>query len=99
MSRTCVIADVHGRFDLLLRAMEAISTHARERRTGSIPELKIVILGNIERGSESEQFVEYLAQEQLSRGVAPIIPGGLRIRVRQHRSQSELRRDWHLQRR
>ena len=59
MTRTyaITIADVRGRFDLLIRAMEAVSSHARERRTGSLPEHKIVILGNIERGPESEQIV------------------------------------------
>lgn len=38
---------------------------ARERRTGSLPEHKIVILGNTERGPDSEQIVEYLPQERL----------------------------------
>ena len=63
MTRTYVIADVRGRFDLLVRAMEAISSHARERRTGSLPEHRIVILGSIERGADSQQIVEYLTQE------------------------------------
>lgn len=76
VSKTYVIADVRGRFSLLLRAMEAISCHARERRKGSLPEHKIVILGDTERGPESEQIVEYLTQEQLSRRSAPIILGG-----------------------
>jgi len=74
VSRTYVIADVRGRFDLLRRAMEAISIDARERRTGALKEHKIVILGNAERGPESEQIGEYLTQEQLS--AAPIILGG-----------------------
>lgn len=34
--------------------------HARDRRTGSPPERKIVILGNTERGPDSEQIVKYL---------------------------------------
>jgi hypothetical protein len=75
MTRTYAIADVQGRFDLLVRAMEAISTHARERRTGSRPEHRIVILGNIERGPDSEQIIEYLTQERLC-GSAPIILEG-----------------------
>src|SRR4051812_3679723 len=74
MTRTYAIADIYGRFDLLLRAIEAISSHARERRTGSLPEHKIVILANIERGPDSEQIFEYLTQERLRRG-APIILG------------------------
>jgi serine/threonine protein phosphatase 1 len=65
MTRTYAIADVRGRFDLLVRAMEVISSHAREHGTGSLPEHKIVILGNIERGPDSEQIVEYLTQERL----------------------------------
>ena len=72
MTRTYAIADVRGRFDLLLRAIEAISSHARERRTGSPPEHRIVILGDIERGPDSEQIVEYLNQERLRRS-APIV--------------------------
>ena len=76
MSKTYVIADVHGRFDNLLRAMEAISTHARERRKRSLPEHKIVILGDIERGRDSQHIVEYLAQEQERSSAAPIILGG-----------------------
>ena len=76
MTRTYAIADIRGRFDLLVRAMEAISSHARERRTGSLPEHKIVILGNIERGPDSEQIVEYLAQERLRAGAPIILDGG-----------------------
>lgn len=73
MTRTYAIADVRGRFDLLLRAIEAISSHARERRKGSLPEHKIVILGNVERGPDSEQIVEYLTLERLRHRAAPII--------------------------
>jgi hypothetical protein len=63
-------------FDLLVRAMEAISAHARERRTGSLPEHKIAILGNVERGPESDEIVEYLTIERTRRRAAPIILGG-----------------------
>lgn len=76
MTRTYIIADVHGRFDLLIRAMEAISIDARERRRSSLPEHRIAILGNIEQGRDSEEIVEYLTQERLRRRAAPIILGG-----------------------
>jgi hypothetical protein len=56
--------------------MEAISIHARERRIGRLPEHKIVIRGNIDRGPDSEEIVQYLIQEQQRGRTAPIILGG-----------------------
>jgi 3',5'-cyclic AMP phosphodiesterase CpdA len=72
MTRTYAIIDVRGRFDLLLRALEAISIHARERRVGSLPEHKIVLLGNTDRGPDREEITEYLRQER-QRGGAPVV--------------------------
>jgi hypothetical protein len=76
VTRTYVIADVHGRFDLLVSAMEAISIDAREHRKGSIPEHKIVLLADTEAGAQAEEIIEYLTIERSRCAAAPIILNG-----------------------
>lgn len=52
------IADLHGRFDLLLKAVDSIYQHA-----GS-PDYKIITLGDyIDRGPESKDVIEYLRNQ------------------------------------
>jgi serine/threonine protein phosphatase 1 len=59
MPLTYVIADLHGRFDLLQAALTTISQHA-----GSRP-IKIVALGDyVDRGPESRQVIECLMAAQ-----------------------------------
>lgn len=52
------IADLHGRFDLLLKAVETIYQHTPDAY------YKIVTLGDyIDRGPESKDVIEYLRQQ------------------------------------
>lgn len=58
MSLTYAIADLHGRFDLLTAAYDAISAHSQGRP------LTIVHLGDyIDRGPESRQVIECLMDD------------------------------------
>lgn len=60
MPNTYVIADLHGRFDLLTRAYDAISEHAG----GAFAPGTIVHLGDyVDRGPESRQVVDWLAED------------------------------------
>lgn len=59
MSRTYAIADLHGRFDLLLNALEAISLDAGEH------EYKVITLGDyVDRGPQSRQIIQHLMDAQ-----------------------------------
>ena len=52
MSLTYTIADLHGRFDLLTAAFDAIVKHAAERS------FKIITLGDyVDRGPQSRQII------------------------------------------
>lgn len=58
-ARTYAFADLHGRFDLLLRAFTAISEHA-----GDQP-YKVVTLGDyVDRGPQSRQILQHLMDAQ-----------------------------------
>jgi len=72
LARIYAIADVHGRFDVLIRVMEAISADAREHRQGPGPEHKVVIFDNALRGRDRNEIAGYLNIER-HRGGAPII--------------------------
>lgn len=53
------IGDIHGRYDLLLKAQEAIKNH------GGDSEFKVVFLGDyIDRGPQSRQVIEHLIAAQ-----------------------------------
>lgn len=66
MPRTYAIADLHGRFDLLARALEAISA----RDDGSA--YKVVTLGDyVDRGPESREIIQHLMNAQA--GDRPLI--------------------------
>jgi serine/threonine protein phosphatase 1 len=59
MSLTYAIADLHGRFDLLTAAFDAIVKHAAERS------FKIITLGNyVDRGPQSRQIIDHLMAAQ-----------------------------------
>lgn len=59
MNRTYVIADLHGRFDLLLEATKAISRHSAGQPH------KVVTLGDyVDRGPESSNVIMYLMAAQ-----------------------------------
>lgn len=59
MSLTYAIADLHGRFDLLKKALESITSHTAAR------EYKIVTLGDyVDRGPESRQVIQQLMEAQ-----------------------------------
>ena len=59
VSRTYAIADLHGRFDLLKMAFDAISKH-----TAGV-DFKIITLGDyIDRGPESRQIIDHLMEAQ-----------------------------------
>jgi serine/threonine protein phosphatase 1 len=59
MSLTYAVADLHGRFDLLGMAFEAITSHAADR------EYKIVTLGDyVDRGPESRLVIQHLMEAQ-----------------------------------
>src|SRR6267154_6731291 len=59
MSRTYAIADLHGRFDLLTAAFDAIVKHAAERS------FKIITLGDyVDRGPQSRQIIDHLMAAQ-----------------------------------
>jgi serine/threonine protein phosphatase 1 len=61
MGNTYVIADLHGRFDLLEMALEAIEKHAW---ACEVPP-KIITLGDyIDRGPQSRQIIERLMADQ-----------------------------------
>lgn len=61
--RYYAIADIHGRFDLLKKAFEAITEHAVKNQI-SEPS-KIITLGDyIDRGPESRQVIEFLKDKQ-----------------------------------
>lgn len=63
MRRTYAIADLHGRYDLLVEAMAAIKTH------GFGPTDKIVTLGDyVDRGPQSRQIIEHLMLGQSGAG-------------------------------
>lgn len=52
------IADLHGRFDLLVKAVDAIHQHAKSS------DFKIITLGDyIDRGPDSMHVIEYLKQQ------------------------------------
>jgi serine/threonine protein phosphatase 1 len=54
MSKTCAIADLHGRFDLLEMALAKIADHAEQPAT-------LVTLGDyVDRGPDSRQVIEHL---------------------------------------
>ncbi len=56
MSKTYAIADLHGRFDLLERALTKIADHAELPAT-------VVMLGDyVDRGPESRQVIERLVR-------------------------------------
>lgn len=66
MSKTYAIADLHGRFDLLQMAYDAISQHAK-----GVPGT-IVHLGDyVDRGPQSREIVEWLMDD-------PALPPGWR---------------------
>lgn len=55
MSLTYAIADLHGRYDLLLRALMAIGDHARDL------EHKVITLGDyVDRGPQSREIIQHL---------------------------------------
>jgi serine/threonine protein phosphatase 1 len=59
MSLTYAIADLHGRFDLLMAAFDAIVKHAAERS------FKIIALGDyVDRGPQSRQIIDHLMAAQ-----------------------------------
>jgi hypothetical protein len=66
MSRTYIIPDLHGEFDKLVRAMEAISADARKRCANGIDH-RVVVLGDY--GSLA---AEYLRKEQSRATSAPV---------------------------
>lgn len=58
---TYAIADLHGRFDLLAAAFQAIAADAMKRRA----DFKIITLGDyVDRGPESRQIIEHLMAAQ-----------------------------------
>ena len=60
MSKTYVIGDLHGRFDLLIKAFDAINAY--DKPFGNA---KIITLGDyIDRGPESSQIIEQLTAIQ-----------------------------------
>jgi serine/threonine protein phosphatase 1 len=66
MSKTYAIADLHGRFDLLIPALDQIAKHANRHK------FKIVAIGDyIDRGPESRQIIEHLMA--LQKAMAPIV--------------------------
>ena len=59
MSLTYAIVDLHGRFDLLTAAFDAIVKHAAERS------FKIITLGDyVDRGPQSRQIIDHLMAAQ-----------------------------------
>ena len=59
MSNTYVIADLHGRFDLLEAAFTAITAHSKEI------DQKIVTLGDyVDRSPQSAQIIQHLMAAQ-----------------------------------
>src|SRR5260370_19032874 len=59
MSLTYAIADLHGRFDLLTAAFDAIVKHAAERS------FKIITLGDyVDRGPQRPQIIDHLMAAQ-----------------------------------
>lgn len=59
MTATYAIADLHGRFDLLEAALEAITAHAGD------DEYKVVTLGDyVDRGPQSRQIIQHLMDAQ-----------------------------------
>lgn len=60
MSRTYAIADLHGRYDLLTAAFDAIAKHSLNN-----PSFKIITLGDyVDRGPQSCQIIEHLMAAQ-----------------------------------
>lgn len=59
MSLTYAIADLHGRFDLLKKALEAVTNHAGDH------DYKVITLGDyVDRGPESRQIIQHLMDAQ-----------------------------------
>lgn len=56
MSKTYVIGDLHGRFDLMISAMEAIWRHA-----DGVPGTIITLGDYIDRGPHSKQIIDHLS--------------------------------------
>ena len=55
MSTTYAFADLHGRYDLLLKALTAITEYAGEKP------YKVIALGDyIDRGPQSCQIIQHL---------------------------------------
>src|SRR6266481_3313148 len=70
MSLTYAIADLHGRFDLLTAAFDAIVKHAAERS------FKIIALGDyVDRGPQSRQIIDHLMAAQEMGGLADLPQG------------------------
>lgn len=56
---TFAVGDVHGRFDLLLKAADAINSHADGRPS------RVIMLGDyVDRGPDSRAVVEWLMERQ-----------------------------------
>lgn len=59
VSLTYAIADLHGRFDLLVASFEAITAHAGDRP------YQVITLGDyVDRGPESRQIIQHLMDAQ-----------------------------------
>ena len=72
MSYTYAIGDLHGRYDLLLKAEEAIEKHLSPVKSSTI-----VYLGDyIDRGPQSRQIIEFLMNKLSDNFTMRIVLGG-----------------------
>lgn len=71
--------DIHGRYDLLVRALDAVSAHAGDR------ERTLIFLGDyIDRGPESRRVVEKLIDLEKSSGAICLLGNHEQLAVRAH---------------
>jgi serine/threonine protein phosphatase 1 len=88
MSWTYAIADLHGRFDLLEKALRVIATHSAGH------EFKIIPMGDyVDRGPQSRQIIEHLMALE-STGVPIVCLKGNHEDMMVETLRKPLDRDW-----
>lgn len=89
MPNTYVIADLHGRFDLLVKAYAAIERHAGGQGT-------IIHLGDyVDRGPQSRQVIEFLMDEKtILHGLRRIVLRGNHEEIMLVTCVNGIRPDW-----